>query len=177
MTRFIPVSQLFRFTFNTVVLYSHTCISNYNFPDIFQDTQPSYILVKAHFFPLKLFIITQTKSELPLLTLTAFKNLLIAFVCHLRGVLFFFFWFLFFVHMKLQVVRGQVLHFMFISLPTSVTLSQSKWKINEQVMNEWKNEWMAVYMLIHWQWIRLAHHNGRIMSRKQITRFFYVWTP
>lgn len=129
MTRFILVSQLFRFTFNTLILYSHTSISNYNFPDIFQDTQPSYVLVKSHFFPLKLFIITQTKSELPLLTLTAFKNLLIAFVCHLSGCGFF--WFLFFVHMKLQVVRGQVLHFMFISLPTSVKLPQSKWKINE----------------------------------------------
>lgn len=72
MTWFILLSQLFRFTFNALMLYSHTSISSYNFPGVFQDTQPSYVLVKSHFFSLKLFIITQTKSELPLLTLAAF---------------------------------------------------------------------------------------------------------
>lgn len=50
MTQFILVSQLFSCALNTLMLYLHISNSDYNFPDNFQDTQPSYILVKSHFF-------------------------------------------------------------------------------------------------------------------------------
>ena len=50
MTQFILVFQLFSCTLNTLMLYLRINISNYNFPDTFQDTQPSHIFVKSRFF-------------------------------------------------------------------------------------------------------------------------------
>lgn len=142
MTQFILVSQLFRFTFNTLMLYSHTSISNYNFPDIFQDTQPSYVLVKSHFFPLKLFIITQTKSELPLLTLTAFKNLLIA-CLSLTGFFFFGFCFLYIWNYKWLEGRYCILSFS-PSQPVSNCLSLNGKSMNRWWMSERMNGWLFI---------------------------------
>lgn len=50
MTQFILVSHLFSYTWNTLMLYLHISISNYNFSDTFKDTEASHILVKFHFF-------------------------------------------------------------------------------------------------------------------------------
>lgn len=61
-SQFIPVSQLLRCMLNTLMLYLHISISNYNFPDTFSRHPTRSYPCPVTLVSLKLFMITQTKS-------------------------------------------------------------------------------------------------------------------
>lgn len=62
MTQFILVSQLVGCTLNTLMLYLHISISNYNFSDAFSKYPAKSYPCQVKLFSLKLSMITQIKS-------------------------------------------------------------------------------------------------------------------
>lgn len=66
--------------------------------------------------------------------------------------------------MKLEVVRGQVLHFMFIYLPSNQCLIASVWVEDQWIGDKWMmNEWMDdIYTAAYWHWVHIAYHKEEI---------------